>query len=59
MEKIAEKSCEYELIPIFWWQFFDHLMPDIQIKHKIKETAIKGNIWVPFYTPKVGDSGGG
>ena len=31
---------------------FPHPLPEILNKHNIKETAIKGNIWGPLYTPK-------
>ena len=38
---------------------FSHPSPEVLTKHNAKETAIKGNIWGPFYIPKVKGSGGG
>ena len=39
--------------------FSAHPSPEILTKHNIKETDGKGNIWGPFYIPKVEDSGVG
>ena len=43
----------------FGGSFFAHPTPDIPTKRNIKETASKGNIWGPFYTPKGEGSVGG
>ena len=59
MGEISEqKLATMNLIRVFGGIFFAHPSPEILIKHNIKETANKGNIWVPFYTPKGGRSYG-
>ena len=53
MDYIAQWTIETtNLLRIFDGSFFAHPLPDILIKHNIKETASKGNIYGPFYTPK-------
>ena len=39
--------------------FFAHPSPDIPIKHNIKETDSKRNIWGQFYIPYGEGEGGG
>ena len=53
------KIGDNEPILIFGGSLFVHPPHDILIKHNIKETANKGNIWGSFYIPTVKGSGGG
>ena len=39
--------------------FFAYPSPKITTKNNIRETANKGNIWDPFYIPKIEGSNGG
>ena len=60
MGKIDEKNpVMTESFRIFGGSFFAHPLPEVLSKHNIKETASKGKIWGPIYTPKGECSGGG
>ena len=60
MGEIAErKLATTESFQISGGSLFAHPLPEITTKHNIKEITSKGNIWGPFYTPKVEGSGGG
>ena len=56
---VEKKLAMMESFRIFGGVFFAHPLPELPTKHNIKETASKGNIWGPFYTPKGEVSGGG
>ena len=59
MNEIAkQKLVTTDSFRIFGGSFFANPLLEILTKHKIKETASKGNIWGPFYIPKVEGSGG-
>ena len=47
-----QKNGNDELIPRFLWHFSAQTSPNIIIKHNIKKTAIKRNIWGPYYITK-------
>ena len=59
MGDIAEKKWQWKTHSAFRVVVFAHFFPEILIKHNIKETSSKGNIWGPFYTPKGEGSGVG
>ena len=54
-QKIAMKDS----LCIYGGSFLPISLSEILIKHTVKENSSKGNIWGPFYIPKVEASGGG
>ena len=60
MVDIVDRKLETKnSIRIFGGGIFSHPSPDMHIKHNIKETGSKGNIWGPLYIPKGEGLGGG
>ena len=60
MGKISkQKLAMTDSFRIYGGSFFAYLLSEMIIKHNIKETASKGNIWGPYYITKSEGSGGG